>query len=113
MQNNNDKLYRRIDNKLCPVCSSLYLLSFLSLPAINTVIFRNRIVQDRRLIFCMSIDNEFLHRGIENRHSLVCFSLSMIFFFLSTFLSKISPQLYKIESSYLVYRITATSCIVG
>ena len=28
-------------------------------------------------------------------------------------LSKISPQLYKIESSYLVNRITATSCIVG
>ena len=57
--------------------------------------------QDRRFIFCMLIDNDLLHRGTEIRN------------FLSTFLSKISPQLYKIESLYLVYRITATSCIVG
>ena len=30
----------------CPVCSSLYLLSFLSLHAINTVIFRNRFLSN-------------------------------------------------------------------
>ena len=41
-QNNNDKLYCEIDNQLCPICSSLYLLSFLSLHAINTAIVRNR-----------------------------------------------------------------------
>ena len=37
-----------------------------------------------------------------------------LFFFLSTFLSKISPQLYtgRIETSNLVYRFTTTSCIV-
>ena len=31
IQNNNDKFYRGIGNQLCPVCSSLYLFSFLSL----------------------------------------------------------------------------------
>ena len=39
----------------------------------------------------------------------ICF-----FFFLSRFfLSKISPQLFKIETSNLVYRFTTTRCIVG
>ena len=35
------------------------------------------------------------------------------FFFLSDFSSKISLQLFKIESSNLVYRFTTTSCDVG
>ena len=35
------------------------------------------------------------------------------FFFLLRFSSTISPQLYRIGSSYLVYRITTTNCIVG
>ena len=61
----------------------------------------------------MSIDNDLLHRGVENMHSPVYTSEYIgPIFFLSTFLSKISPQVYKIESSYLVYRMTATSCIV-
>ena len=34
-------------------------------------------VQDRRLIFCMSIDNDLLHREIENRHSSVYSSMYM------------------------------------
>ena len=38
IQNNNDKLYRGIDNQLCPVCPSLYLISFLSLHAVNTLL---------------------------------------------------------------------------
>ena len=33
--------------------------------------------------------------------------------FITLFLSKISPQPFKIETSYLVYRSTTTSCIVG
>ena len=36
--------------------------------------------QDRRLIFCMSINNDLLHCGIENRHSSVYSSLYMSFF---------------------------------
>ena len=61
----------------------------------------------------MVIDNDLLHRGIENWLSPVYSSLYMSFFIsLPLFSSKISPLLYKIESSYLVYRIT-TSCIVG
>ena len=35
------------------------------------------------------------------------------FSFFPIFLSKISPQPFKIETSYLVYRSTTTSCIVG
>ena len=35
------------------------------------------------------------------------------FFFLSRFLSKISPQLFKIETSNLVYRFTTARCSVG
>ena len=42
--------------------------------------------------------------------SYVCFCF---FSFYLDFLSKISPQLFKIESSNLVYRFTTTSCIVG
>ena len=57
-------------------------------------------VQDRRLIF-LSIDNDLLHRGIENRYSPIYSSLYMSFFSSSPFLSKTSPKLYKI--SYLVH----------
>ena len=63
-------------------------------------------VQDRRLIQCISIDNDLLHLGIENAFSCLFFLVYVTFS-----LSKIFPQLY-IESSYLVYRITATSCMV-
>ena len=38
---------------------------------------------------------------------------SVLPLFRNTFSSKISPQLFKIETSYLVYRSTTTSCIVG
>ena len=37
---NNDKLYRGIENRLCPDCYFIYLFTFLSLHEINTVIFR-------------------------------------------------------------------------
>ena len=41
------------------------------------------------------------------------FLLFVPFSFFPNFSSKISPQLLKIETSYLVYRSTTTSCIVG
>ena len=91
IQNNNDKLYFVIDNQLCHVCSSLYLIS---LHAINTVIFRNRFL------------------SCKFPFSYLFFNVSP-FSFSSHFSSNIFPRLYKIESSYLVCKITTTSCIVG
>ena len=47
---------------------------------------------------------------------LLLFALSYVCLFFSFYLdfsSKISPQLFKIETSNLVYRFTTTSCIVG
>ena len=46
VQNNNDKLYHGIENRLCPIYSSLYVFTFPSLHAINTVIFRNRFLSN-------------------------------------------------------------------
>ena len=46
IQNNNDTFLSGIDNQLCTVCASLYLLSFISLHAINTVIVRNRFLSN-------------------------------------------------------------------
>ena len=53
-------------------------------------------------MFGMKIDNDLLHCGIENQLSSI---YSSIYLSIS--------QLYKIESSYLVYRITMTHCIMG
>ena len=59
------------------------------------------------------VHNDKLYRGIANGHSPICSSFCL-FLFLSfqIFSSKISPQPLKIETSYLVYRFTTTSCIV-
>ena len=44
---------------------------------------------------------------------LLLFVLPYLFSLSPDFSSKISPQLLKIETVYLVYRFTTTSCIVG
>ena len=47
---------------------------------------------------------------------LLLFAVSYVCFFFSFYLdfsSNISPQLYRIKTSNLVYRFTTTSCIVG
>ena len=65
-------------------------------------------------MLCLKINNGLLHRGNENQLS--PFLFFPIFIHNSFFLhlsSKICPQLFKIESSYLVYRIRTRSCIVG
>ena len=54
-----------------------------------------------------------LHCGTENRRSPVLFPVYVLFSFSQNFSSKNFPQLYKIESSHLVYRITTKSCIRG
>ena len=45
--------------------------------------------------------------------SYLFFLLFVPFSFFPDFSSKISPQPFKIETSYLVYRFTTTCCIVG
>ena len=64
-------------------------------------------------MFCMKINNDLLHRGLENQLSPVYSSLYVSIFHSLHFSSKISPQLFKIETSYLVYKITTISGIVG
>ena len=63
-------------------------------------------------IFGIQVDNDKLYSGIKNRRSTVNSPIFINFSFFLHFSLHILPQLYKIESSYLVYRIT-TSSIVG
>ena len=51
--------------------------------------------------------------GLRTGILLLFFPIFIHFSFSPHFSSKISPQLYRIESSDLIYRITATSCVVG
>ena len=62
--------------------------------------------QDRRLIFCCIV-------GLRTGVLLFFFPVYILFSFSQKFSSKNFPQLYKTESSYLVYRITTKSCIRG
>ena len=70
----------------------------------------SKTIQGRNFIFGLHVDNgKLLYRGIENEPSPTCSSLYMFFLYIS---SKISPQLYSTESSYFIYRLTMTSCIM-
>ena len=117
MQVNNDVLYGGIANQPSPAYSSLYLSNFLSFHTLNDEIFVkdfSETVQARIFIFGMQVDNDVLYRGIANQPTPAYSSLylSTYFSFSLHFSSKISPQLYRIETSNLVYRFTMTSCIV-
>ena len=59
------------------------------------------------------IHNKKLYRGIENGPSPISFSLYKFFFFLSRFFVKYISTTVKTETSYLIKRLTMTSCIVG
>ena len=88
------------------ICSFFFLSRFF-VKDISTTVY------DRNFKFGIQVHNK-LYRGIENGHSPICSSLYLFFFsFSPDFLSKISPQQFKIETSNLVYRFTTTSCIVG
>ena len=91
-----------------PFVCSFFFLSKIFVKDISTI------VKDRNFIFSIQVHNDKLYHGIENGPSPICSSF-YLFLFLSfqIFLSKISPQPFKIESSNLVYRFTMTSCIVG
>ena len=88
------------------VCSFFFLSKFFVKDISTTV-------QDRNFIFGIQVHNDKLYRGIENGPSPICSSFYLFFFLSPQISSKISPQLFKIETSYLVYRSTTTSCIVG
>ena len=116
MQVDNDVLYRGIANQPSPAYSSLYLSDFLSFHTLYDEIFVkdfSEIVQARVFIFGMQVDNDVLYPRIANQPTPACSSVYLsIFLSLYVFLSKISPQLYRIETSNLVYRFTTTSCIM-
>ena len=85
-----------------------YICSFFFL----SIFFRKRYLHNRirNFKFGIEVRNDKLYYGIANGHSPICSSLP--FSFSPDFSSKISPQLFKIETSNLVYRFTMTSCIV-
>ena len=55
-------------------------------------------MQARVFIFGMQVDNDVLYSGIANQPSPAYSSLYLSIFFSLHFSSKISPQLYKIET---------------
>ena len=115
VQVDNDVLHRGIGNQPTPAFSSLYLSDFLSFHTLNDEIFVKdfcETLQARVFIFGMQVDNDVLHRGIANQPTPAYSSLYLSIFLSLHFASMISPQLYRIETSNLVYRFTTTSCIV-
>ena len=70
--------------------------------------------KDRNFIFGKQVHNDKLYRGIANEPSPICSSFCL-FLFLSfqIFRQRYLHNRLKIETSYLVYRSTTTSCIVG
>ena len=90
-----------------PCVFPFFFLSRFFLKDISTAI------KDSNFKFGIQVNNDMLNRGIENEHlSYVFFLVFVPFSFFPDFLSKISPQPFKIETSNLVYRFTTTSCIV-
>ena len=91
-----------------PFVRSFFFLSKFFVKDISTT------VKDRNFKSGRQIHNDKLYHGIDNGLSLIYSSLCLFFFlfFSPDFLSKISPQLFKIEISNLVYRFTTISCIM-
>ena len=70
-------------------------------------------VQTRVFIFGMQVDNECIVLwDCQPAYPCLFFPVFIYFSFSLHFSSKISPQLYRIETSNLVYRFTTTSCIM-
>ena len=114
MHVDNDVLYHGIANQPSPAYSSLYLSDFLSFHTLNDEIFVkdfSEIVQARVFIFGMQVDND-VPWDFEPAFSCLFFPVFIYSSISLHFSSKISPQLYRIETSNSVYRFTTTSCIV-
>ena len=115
MQVDNDVLYRGIANQPSCAYSSLYLSDFLSFHTLNDDIFVkdfSETVQARVFIFGMQVNNDVLYRGIANQPTPAYSSLYLSIFLSLYIFHQRYPQLYRIETSNLVYRFTTTSCIM-
>ena len=95
-----------------PCICLIFFLSILCLMKFSSKISLKRTVQARVFIFGVQVDNEYCTVGLRINLLLLILSLFIYFSFSLHFSSKISPQLYRIETSNLVYRFTTTSCIV-
>ena len=69
----------------------------------------------RILKLCIHMDNDLLYCGIENRAACSYSSLYLSIFlsFKAKFVSQFSQELYKIESSNMVYICRMSDCIMG
>ena len=69
----------------------------------------------RMLKLGIHMDNELLYCGIKNRTpcSYSSLYLSIFLSFKAKFVSRFSPELYKLESSNVVYICRMSDCIVG
>ena len=73
------------------------------------------IFKARMLKLCIHMDNEYLYCSIENRTpcSYSSLYLSIFLSFMAKFVSQFSQELYKLESSNMVYICRIRDCIVG
>ena len=88
IQVDNFNLYCGIKKRPSPVCSFMYMFTFLSLHVFSTVIFFKDIsktIYDRTFIFGIQVDKNKLYRGVENGLSYICSSL-FLFFFVSLYI---------------------------
>ena len=69
----------------------------------------------RILKLCIHMDNDLLFCGIENQTACSYSSLYLSIFlsFKAKFVSQFSQELYKIESSNMVYICRMSDCIMG
>ena len=67
------------------------------------------------LKLCIHMGNEFLYCGIENRApcSYSSLYLSIFLSFKAKFVSPFSQELYKLESSNMIYICRMSDCIMG
>ena len=75
----------------------------------------SRTFKARMVKLCTHMDNELLYCGIENRtpSSYSFLYLSIFLSFKAKFVTQFSPELYKVESSNIVYIRRMSDCIVG
>ena len=110
IQVHNYKLYRGIANGHSPICSSFvcsfFFLSKFFVKDISTHVKGGNFIMVYRFTTRSCIVG--LKMGL-----LLFFLLFVPFSFFQDFLSKISPQPFKIETSNVVYRFTTTNCIMG
>ena len=76
-------------------------------------VITNRVISRFKCIWYTGPQRQVVSWDCKWAFSYLFFLVFVPFSFFPNFSSKISPQPFKIETSYLVYRSTTTSCIVG